>query len=68
LALLALDVDFTVPAHPNQFSEAARVILIAYVHSDRERRVGMSRVDTNHGKVDPSELKTYRSVTTNDPA
>ena len=56
LALLALDLDFSIPADPNQFGKAPRVILIALVHANRQSCVRMSRVDANHGKIDPSKF------------
>jgi hypothetical protein len=44
LALLAFDTDFAVPADPDEFGEAARIILVALFDPDRQSGVGMARV------------------------
>ena len=56
LAGLAFDRDLAIPADPDQFGEAARVVLVALVHPHRERGMGMAGIDADHRKADPPEF------------
>src|ERR1700733_9558508 len=41
LAFLALDLHLSIPADPNQFGQTPGVVLVAFVHADRQRRMRM---------------------------
>jgi hypothetical protein len=56
LALLALDPHLSIPANPDKFGKAARVILVALIHTNGECRVRMSSVDADDGKIDAPQF------------
>lgn len=41
---------------PHQFGQTSRIILIALVHAYGQSRVGMSHIDANHRKIDPTKF------------
>ena len=56
LALLALDLYLAIPTDPDQLGETVRIVLIALVHANRQRRMRMTCIDAHDRKTDPPEL------------
>jgi len=56
LTFFALYLHFPIPTDANQLGEAMGVILITLVHTNREYRMGMPRIDANDRKIDTPEL------------
>jgi hypothetical protein len=56
LAFFAFNFDFSIPTDPHQFGETSRVVLIALVHAHRQGGVCMPRINTNHGKPNPTKF------------
>lgn len=56
LAFLALDADFQMPANANEFGKPAGVVLIALVHSRRQRGIGVPCVDTRDRQTNAPKL------------
>jgi hypothetical protein len=56
LALLALHPYLSVPVNPDKLGKSARVILIALVHANGERRVRMASIDADDRQINAPQF------------
>ncbi|MBY6120493.1 hypothetical protein KUV64_15285 [Mameliella alba] len=53
---VALYRDLSTPTDPDQFSEPASAILVAFIHPHRVCGMSVAGVDANHRQADPPEF------------
>src|SRR5690606_10206122 len=56
LAFFTLDGNLPIPADPDEFRQTASIILVALVHANGQGRMGVTRIDADHGQTGALEF------------
>src|SRR3546814_20664679 len=50
------DLNLSIPADPDELRQATSIILVALVHANGQGRVGVTRIDADHGQTGALEF------------